>query len=136
MTFQHGKDTFLTINAVDVSPYTNTSDFDRAQDNHDVTAYGQQQHRYRGGLGDGTFSCGGTWDDTASTGPSEALEPLEDDKDGVPIVLQLNGTGAGLPQRSFNAILTGYSTSQPVDDMITWEAEFQIDGPVDRTAQA
>ena len=135
MAFRHGRQTVLNVNGQDISAYTRESDFDRGLDNHDVTAYGQNGHRYRGGLTDGTFSCSGTYDDTASTGPGDVLEPLLEDRDGVTVVFQPEGTGAGLAQRSFNGLLTSYSVSSPVDDMITWEAEFQIDGDVDRAAQ-
>lgn len=135
MAFIHGKDTVVTVNSADLSAFCRSSELDLSLDTHDVTAYGASAHAYRGGLKDGTFSLEGTYDDGAA-GPEATLAPLLNDLDGFTVVFRPEGAGSGLAQRSFTALLSSYSESDPVDDMITWSAEFQITGPVDFTAQS
>ena len=134
MAFIHGRNTVVTVGGVDLSAYTKKSDFDRSQDTHDVSAYGDSGHAYSGGLTDGSYSMDGTYSDDVA-GPSATLEPLLDDKDGVTVIFRPEGTGTGLAQRSFTGVLASYKESDPVDDMIMWSAEFKISGAVDRTDQ-
>lgn len=133
MTFVHGKDTYISVNSVDLSAFTNTSEFTRTGDSHDVTTYGKNDHVYQGGLGDGKFTMGGTYDNGA-TGPRDTLEPLVGTV--TTVVRRVEGTGSGKPQDSFSALLTSYVESSPVADMVAWSAEFQLSDAVTSTNQA
>lgn len=136
MAFVHGKSTVVQVDSNDLSAFTNTSEFNQSQDSHDVTAYGNDGHTFRGGLTNGTFTMSGIYDNTASTGPRAVLQPLIGQADPVTVIRQPEGAGASLPQDSFSGLLTSYSEASPVADMVTWSAEFQISGDVDSTAQA
>ncbi len=135
MAFIHGRNTVITVNAVDLSAFTSSSDFDVSQDSHDVTTYGNDGHVYQGGLTDGTFSMEGTYDDGAA-GPRGTLQALAATNLPTTVVRQPEGAGMGLTQDTFSALVTGYSESDPVDDMITWSCEFQISGDVVTADQA
>jgi hypothetical protein len=65
MAFIHGKDTFVSINGVNLSAYSNKTEFKRTRDSHDVTTFGNNVHIYQGGLGDGTATLEGIYDNTA-----------------------------------------------------------------------
>ena len=134
MAFIHGKNTVITVATKDLSQYTDTSELPRTADSHDVTTYGNDSHRKAGGLLDGTFTMSGTYDSTALSGPRAALNPLLGTV--VAIIRQPEGAGASLPQDSFNALLTGYTETNAVADMVKWSASFEIDGDVDTTAQS
>jgi hypothetical protein len=134
MAFVHSKDTVVKVATKDLSTYTDTSELPRTADSHDVTTYGNDSHRKAGGLLDGSFTMSGTYDNTALNGPRAVLEPLLGTV--VAIIRQTEGTGAGLPQDSFNALLTGFTETNAVSDMVKWAATFEIDGDVDTTAQA
>lgn len=134
MAFLHGKHTVVKVDANDLSAYTDTSELPRTADSHDVTGYGNDSHRKAGGLLDGTFTMSGTYDTTAATGPKAVLEPLLGTV--VPIIRQPEGTGVGKPQNSFNGLMTKYTETSPVADMVKWSCEFEIDGDVDNAAQA
>jgi hypothetical protein len=54
----------------------------------------------------------------------------------VTILRQPEGTGTGLPQDSFSAILTSYVETNPVEEKISFSADFQVTGDVTTTAQA
>jgi hypothetical protein len=134
MAFVHGKDTFISLDGDNLSAFCNTSSLTRSADSHDVTTYGQDNHVYKGGLGDGTCSIGGIYDNTGATGPRAVLEPLV----GTVVVLirQPEGTGASLPQDEVNVLVVNYVETSPVADMVTWTAELQLSGDVDSTAQS
>lgn len=132
MAFVHGRNTKLTVATKDISPYTKTSTFEKSADVHDTTGYGATDHTKAGGLGDGKFTCGGTYDNTVSTGPRNALLSLVGTS--VAVVRNPEGTGTGKPNDAFSGVLTKYTETNPVDDMVTWAAEFEISGAVTTTA--
>lgn len=134
MAFVHGKDTFVSLDGSDLSAFTNTSEVTRTADSHDVTTYGNGTHVYVGGLKDGTATMGGTYDNTASTGPAAVIKPLLGTN--VDFVRQIEGAGSGLPQESVEVLVTQYVETAPVADMVTWTCEMQLSGPIDDTAQA
>lgn len=135
MAFKHGKSTVFKVNAVDLSAYTSESEINRGTDTHDVSAYGDNAHKFGAGLNTGTASASGTYDTTASTGPRAALLAVYALNAPVTVLIQPEGTGTPKPQDSFSAILTSYVQTQPVADMIKWKAEFQITGDITTTAQ-
>lgn len=137
MAFIHGKHTAITVDGEDLSAFTNTSEFNATVDSHDVTTYGQTGHVKQGGLSDGTFTFGGIYDNTAATGPRAVLLPLSVAQMlPVPVLRQPEGLGSGLPQDSFSMLVTSYTETNPVADMVTWACEGEISGTVDSAPQA
>jgi hypothetical protein len=132
MAFVHGKTTKITVATKDISPFTKTSSFEVNGDVHDTTGYGSTAHTKAGGLLDGKFTCGGTYDNTASVGPRNALLSLVGTS--VAVVRNVEGTGTGKPNDAFSGVLTKYTETNPVDDMVTWSAEIEISGAVTTTA--
>lgn len=124
----HGKGLVVLLNAVDLSTHSNSVEFARTADSHDVTTFGNNSHRKQGGLLDGTATLQGFYDDTAVTGPRAAIEPLIGTV--VPFVHRPEGTGAGKPEDTVNALVMSYTETTPVADMITWQAELEFDGDV------
>lgn len=133
-TFLHGKKTVIKVATKDLSAYTDSSELPRTADSHDVTTYGNDSHRKAGGLLDGSFTMSGTYDTTLVTGPKAVLEPLLGTV--VPVIRQPEGTGVGKPQNAFNGLLTKYTETNPVADMVKWSCEFEIDGDVNNAVQA
>jgi hypothetical protein len=129
----HGKNTFVQVNAIDLSSYGTNVEFKRSGDAHDVTTFGNNSHRKQGGLLDGSATITGIYDNTAVSGPRAALEPLIGTV--VPIVERPEGTGAGRPNRAVNALVVSYEETNPVADMVTWECEVEFDGDVTVTTQ-
>lgn len=132
MAFIHGKETFISLDANDLSAFSNTSSLTRAADSHDVTAYGADNHAFFGGLGNGTCSIGGIYDNGV-TGPRAVIEPLVGTV--VELIRRPEGTGAGLPEVTVDVLVVNYVETAPVADMVTWTAELQLSGAVDDTAQ-
>lgn len=132
MAFKHGKDTVITLNAIDISAFTNSTTQGRESDSHDVTTYGKTAHVYNGGLLDGTVTLAGIYDDGA-TGPRTVIEPLLGTN--VTFTFKPEGTGAGKPEDSVNVLVMSYEETAPVADMISWSCELQMSDAVTTTDQ-
>jgi hypothetical protein len=135
MAFIHGRVTFVSIDADDLSTYGTSVEFNRSADSHDVTTFGNTAHRKQSGLMDGGATINGIYDSTASTGPQAVLGPLVGGA-AVELIYRPEGTGSSLPERTVDVIVTAYNESSPVADMVTWTAEVEFDGAVDLTAQS
>lgn len=133
MATSHGKKTVITIATKDISPYTKNSELNKTAATHNTTGYGVDDELYAGGLRNNKFTCSGVYDNTVSTGPRNVLNAAVGTI--LAIVRKVEGTGTGLPQDAFSAVLEKYVESNPHDDMVTWSADFQISGPVTTTAQ-
>lgn len=122
MAFVHGKNTYVSLNASDLSPFCNSVGNKRSADSHDVTTFGKNSKVYAGGLLDGTFDISGVYDNGA-TGPKAVLEPLL----GTVVELKYRpeGTGSGKPETTVDVLVTAYEESSPVADMVTWTATLQ-----------
>lgn len=138
MAFVHGKNTYIALDNNDLSAFTNTSEITKSADIHDITHYGpdpgvgRKSHEYQGGLGDGTATMGGTYDNTAA-GPRAIIDPLV----GSTVLLdrRIEGTGAGKPRDLVYAVCMEYVESSPVADMVSWTCNLQLSGAVTGTAQ-
>lgn len=132
MAFKHGKDTVISLNAVDLSAFTDTSELNRSADLHDVTTYGKSSHVKVGGLLDAKATMSGTYDDGA-TGPRATIEPLIGTT--VTLIRKPVGTGAGKPQDSVSVVVVGYVETNPVADMVKWSCEMECTDEVTSSAQ-
>ncbi len=133
--FIHSESTYVSIDGDDISQYCNSSDLDRGQDSHDVTTYGKKAHVFNGGLGTGTGSIGGIYDNTANTGPRAVLRPLATTRTPVELIRRPEGTGAGKPQDMVDVLVTSYKEDAPIADMVKWTASLQLSDEIDSTAQ-
>jgi hypothetical protein len=124
----HGRLTKVTLATKDISPYTKTSTLEESADVHDTSGYGITDRTKIGGVGDGKFTMGGTYDNTVSVGPRNVLH----NQKGVSFAVVRNpeGTGTGKPNDAFTAILVKYTETNPFDDIVTWAAEFEISGSI------
>lgn len=132
MAYVHGRLTKIVIATKDVSPFAKTSTFEVGSDVHDTTGYGVLNKTKAGGLLDSKFTISGTYDNTVSVGPRNALLSLVGTT--VACVRNLEGLGTGKPNDAFSGVLSKYVETNPVDDMITWSAEIEISGPIVTTA--
>lgn len=136
MAFIHGKNTVVKLNAVDLSAFTESTDWNEGVTAEKVTTYGSNRTResYGASLGDGKITLKGTCDD-GGTGPTKTIQPLMDAGNAVTFLFQQRGTGAGKPQQSVSVIITAFNVSQPVNGFSKWTAELQMSGDVTRTDQ-
>ena len=129
----HGRLTVLKIGANDISLATKTSTFSGSADVHDTSGYGLTNRTKAGGMVDGKFTASGSYDVGATTGTPTLLEG----KEGTSFSLtrQVQGAGTGKPQEVFSAVLSKFDVTSPFDDMVSWSAEWDVSGAVNRAAQ-
>lgn len=133
MTFVHGKSTYLSLAGTDISAYTTKSTFERGADTHDITTYGSDDYKFQGGLGKNEASAEGIYDNTATTGPRDLIEPLIGTT--VTFVRRPEGTGSGKPQDSVSVVVEKYVETSPVADLVTWSVDLKCTGAVTSTDQ-
>lgn len=136
MAFTHGKNTFVSLNAVNLSTFTKQTSFEDSTSVHDVTTYGPTRTRKskQAGLGDGKITISGVYDDGA-TGPRLTIKPLKAAGTAVPFVFQPEGVGTGKSQSVVSVIIASYNESSSVDDMIQWTAELEMTGDLNEADQ-
>lgn len=132
MSKQHGRFTVITFNASEVKG--TTSQLERGGDSHDVSEYGDTDHVVAAGLGTGSFTMSGTYDNTLSTGPRAVLRPLINTI--TPITRAPEGVGTGKPLESFSGHITKYVETNPVADMVTWSLDATVSGAVVDSTQS
>jgi hypothetical protein len=134
MSFQHGRFTFLSLAAKDLSNYSTTSDLEKNADEHDVTTYGKNSHVLSGGLKGGGASIGGIYDTTLVAGPRAVIMPLVGTV--VELIRRTEGTGSGKPQDTVNVHVKTYKETSPVADMVTWTCSLSLSDDLLSTTQA
>lgn len=135
MAKKHGRFTQVSVDGDDLTAMTNTSTLTRGGDEHDLTTYGHDDQVVDGGLGKQGFTMGGWYETGSSATPRATLEPAV--MTVVEIIRKPEGTGAGKPTQTFDALVKSYVETNPVNDFIQWSAEFTVsDGIVDTTQGA
>lgn len=132
---QHGSDTELSVRAIDISEHCKTSTLEESTKLSDLTGYkpAGKAEIHGGGLKGGKFTVSGVYDKSETTAPALAMKGRHGET--MAIIRKLEGTGAGKPQESFNAVLEKFAQTAPHDDFITWSADFTVTGPVDDDPQ-
>lgn len=108
--------------------YGTSCEYELKAESHDVTTFGNDNKLFAGGLKESSFKLEGQYDDTADTGPRASLEPLIGTV--IEVIYKPEGTGATKPIRTFDALVTTYTETAPVGDMIKFSAQFQGSGAV------
>lgn len=133
MAFVHGKSSVFKLDnsggsLTDISTYVNSVDFPETADVAETTTLGDGSKSYIVGLKDATLSISGLWDSTldgilgAVVGQSATLS----------FEYSPEGTTGGNVKYTGECILTSYSQSSPVGDVVGFSADMQVSGDVTR----
>ena len=115
----------LVDDETDVGRWCNDSTVEKNAGTEDTTLYGDQAIVKDALLPSGTCSFGGKYDSDAA-GPRAVLMPLVGTK--VNIKYRPEGTGTGLPQDSFDAVITKYNETAPIGGYRAWTCETEPSG--------
>lgn len=135
MARKHSKLTVILINGTDISEFCTDSNCERSKKTEDVTTYGKDDEVYDSTLRSGAFGCSGKYG-SGVTGPRAVLLPLVEADGVVTVTYRPEGTGSGLPQNVFDAVLTKYAETAPVAGYRLWSLETQPSDEWDNTAQS
>ena len=132
-TFVHGKSTNFTLDDTagsvrDISNTLTSVDFPDSVDVAETTAFGSSAKSYIVGLTDATISCSGIWDSTVDGYIAGGAEPASRS-----FVYGPAGSTSGNVKYTGEAIVTSYSISNPVGDVVTYTLDLQVTGAVTRT---
>ena len=130
-TFAHGKSSDFALDDTGgtsrslANTLTDVS-FPQSIDTAETTAFGSSNKSYIVGLKDTTISVSGIWDATVD-GYLSGTEPASRS-----FIYGPAGSSGGNVKYTGEAILTNYSQSNPVGDVVTFTADFQVTGAVTR----
>jgi len=133
MAFVHGKSSVFKLDnasasLTDISSYVNNVDFPETADVAETSVLGASAKSYIVGLKDSSISLSGLFDATfdaiagAVIGQSATLS----------FEYSPEGTSSGKVKYTGEAIMTNYSLSSPVGDVVAWSSDLQVSGAVTR----
>jgi hypothetical protein len=130
-TFAHGKSTDFAIDDTggtsrNISNTLTDVSFPQTIDTAETTAFGSSNKSYIVGLKDTTISVSGLWDATVD-GYLSGTEPASRS-----FIFGPAGSTGGNVKYTGEAILTNYNQGNPVGDVVTFTADFQVTGAVTR----
>ena len=125
MAFVHGKDATLSIDAANISAFTDNVSFSRDVDTAETSTFGDSDKTYITGLNGATLNCGGKWDASVDGTMAGA-------QDGAVVAFDYSPDG-GTTSYTGNCFLTNYSPDSSVSGAGTWSASFIVSGAVTRT---
>jgi hypothetical protein len=130
-TFVHGKSTDFELDDTggtsrSLANVLTSVDFPETIDTAETTAFGSTSKSYIVGLRDASISISGLWDSTVD-GYIIGTEPATRS-----FIFGPAGTTSGYVKYSGECILTNYSISNPVGDVVTFSLDLQVTGNVTR----
>jgi hypothetical protein len=131
-TFYHGKSTNFSLDDTggtsrDLSDVLVSVDFPEIVETAETTAFGATSKSYIVGLRDATISISGLFDATVD-GYIIGTEPAT-----RTFIFGPAGSTSGYVKYTGECILTNYSVSSPVGDVVTFSLDLQCTGGVTRT---
>ena len=133
MAFVHGKDSVFKLDnssgtLTDISTYVNSVDFPETADVAETTTLGDGSKSYIVGLKDATISISGLWDSTLDG----ILGAVVGQTATLSFEYSPEGTTGGNIKYTGECIVTSYSQSSPVGDVVGFSADMQVSGDVTR----
>ena len=130
-TFVHGKSTDFELDDTggtsrSLSNVLTSVDFPEIIETAEATAFGSTSKSYIVGLRDASISVSGLWDATVD-GYIIGTEPATRS-----FIFGPAGTTGGNVKYTGECILTNYSVSAPVGDVVTFSLDLQVTGNVTR----
>ncbi|MBT4072662.1 MAG: hypothetical protein HOE75_03150 [Chloroflexi bacterium] len=131
-TFVHGKSTNFSLDDTggtirDISDTLTSVDFPETISTGTTTAFGATSESYIVGIRDASISLSGLWDSTID-GYIIGTEPAT-----RTFIFGPAGNTSGYVKYTGECILTNYSVSSPVGDVVTFSLDLQCTGGVTRT---
>jgi predicted secreted protein len=131
-TFVHGKSTDFALDDTsgtsrNLSNTITSVDFPETLDTAETTAFGSSAKSYIPGLTDATISISGIWDATVDGYIAGGAEPASRS-----FIFGPAGSTASNVKYTGEAIVTSFSISNPVGDVVTYSLDLQVTGAITR----
>lgn len=139
MAFLHGKKALFKIDnsggtLVDISAYCESVDLSRDIDTAETSTFGATSKTYVVGLIDGKISVSGKFDSAGASTVDSVLAATLGQDASLTFEYQASNAAASStnPKYTGECYITSYKVSSPVNDVVSFSAEFQITGTVTR----
>jgi predicted secreted protein len=131
-TFVHGKSTDFALDDTsgtsrNLSNTITSVDFPETLDTAETTAFGSSAKSYIPGLTDATISISGIWDATVDGYIAGGAEPASRS-----FIFGPAGSTVSNVKYTGEAIVTSFSISNPVGDVVTYSLDLQVTGAITR----
>jgi hypothetical protein len=137
VAFVHGKNSYFQVDDSGGTARNLTSFVDQVsglpggRELADVTAMGDNGHRYIPGLQNGQFSINGHYDPTATTGPQAVLSGLALSASATSTFnYGPEGSTAGMVKLTGECWCETYEVTSSATDKVSFTANFRVDGTV------
>lgn len=127
-----GKNVVVEFNSVNISGDGRSVSYEETADTLDDTKYGQDNRTKQASLLDGSGSFEGLDSTGAWTAAWQEIQPGA----SATMAIRPEGTGAGLREVTFTAVVTSRSLELPYDDLASFSMSFEISGAVVEGTQA
>jgi hypothetical protein len=129
----HGKDAAVYLTDTGATQRNLTAFCDNVEVSWEVdiaesTTFGSNHRTKIKGLEDTTFTLSGKFDNAGTGTPDQWLAALVQGTVASTFFIFPNGSAASRPYDTGSAWLTSYTKSIPVDDIVTWSADFEVTG--------
>jgi hypothetical protein len=126
VAFTHGKDATMSVDATDISAFTDSTSLGLINDLFETTTFGAtgDNKTFIAGLNDASISVGGKWDATVDA-------VLWGARDGASVLFSYS-PDAGTTTYSGSCFFQNYNQDSPVGGGNTWTANFQPTGVITR----
>jgi len=131
-TFLHGKETEIVLCQHDITCFVNNIDLTQDIDLPETTTYCNDTRAYINGLRNATGSIGGFIDDDYDEGIDAILQATFNTSSASIWTDAPNGFTKGNITYLFQALVSSYNTTQPVDGVQSWTADLQLSGDLHR----
>lgn len=131
MTFVHGKNACVVVDAYDLSAYFNDVSWSQELSADETTAFGSGDKTYIPGIGDGKISASGMFDGTATVGVDARMDAALGASSDSILLTAPGGNVIGYRAKLAAGVATSYEVSEKVTDVVEVKAEFQADGGID-----
>jgi len=125
-SFRHGKNTVVLFGSLNASPFLNEAAMSRTIETGETTAFGNLNKTYIVGLGDGTVSLSGMFDNS-DNGLDAQVDANTAQANRV-FTIAPSGSLDGQPAQLIQGQLTSYEITPTVGDVVTVSAEIQASG--------
>lgn len=125
----HAKNTYIELDGVDISKYSNNLALADAADEVEVTGFTDTSKQYVDGFRDISATLSGNWGDADGSAVQDQLTDLRDSGDVVPLVYGPAGDDAGNVKLTYDAKVLSFDITSAIGAAVTFSSKLRLSNP-------
>jgi hypothetical protein len=125
----HSKNTFVSVDAIDISTYCDNFALTDAADETEVTGFGDGEKQYVAGFRDEKATLSGNYGDDDGGGLAELMSGLRDSGETTEIVYGPAGSAAGKVQLVYDAKVLSFDITSAIGAAVKWTSSVRLSNP-------